>query len=105
LLGFVNWLAQFFSRTYEMYPYIYLQYIQGGSKRCIHFCQSSILYWKEYFVIFSQTGLKDMKAVCGVSFYYVLLQPLRWRCIECAIHHEREVRKEQHPYISGANKQ
>jgi len=26
----------------------------------------------------------------------VLLQPLRWRCTECAIHHERIVREEQH---------
>jgi len=29
----------------------------------------------------------------------LLLQPLRWRCVECAIHHERDVREEQHPYI------
>jgi len=35
----------------------------------------------------------------------VLLQPLRWRCVECVIHHERDVREEQHPYISGTNKQ
>ena len=26
----------------------------------------------------------------------VLLQPLGWRCAECAIHHERTVREEQH---------
>jgi len=25
----------------------------------------------------------------------MLLQPLGWRCIECAIHHERDVREEQ----------
>jgi len=23
------------------------------------------------------------------------LQPLRWRCVECVIHHERDVREEQ----------
>ena len=34
-----------------------------------------------------------------------MLQPLRWRCVECAVHHERDVREEQHPYISGTNKQ
>ena len=34
-----------------------------------------------------------------------MLQPLRWRCVECAVHHERDVREEQHPYMSGANKQ
>ena len=32
-----------------------------------------------------------------------LLQPLRWCCVECVIHHERDVREEQH--ICGANKQ
>jgi len=25
----------------------------------------------------------------------MLLQPLWWRCVECVIHHERDVRKEQ----------
>ena len=27
---------------------------------------------------------------------YPVLQPLRWCCIECVIHHERDVREEQH---------
>ena len=35
----------------------------------------------------------------------MLLQPLRWRCVECAIHHERGVREAQHRYIRGGNKQ
>jgi len=26
----------------------------------------------------------------------MVLQPLRWRCAECAVHHERNVREEQH---------
>jgi len=26
----------------------------------------------------------------------MLLQPLRWCCVECVIHHERDVREEQH---------
>jgi len=25
-----------------------------------------------------------------------VLQPLRWRCVECVIHHKRDVCKEQH---------
>jgi len=25
-----------------------------------------------------------------------MLQPLRWRCVECVIRHERDVREEQH---------
>ena len=35
----------------------------------------------------------------------VLLQPLGWRCVECVIHHKRDVREEQHSYICCANKQ
>jgi len=30
---------------------------------------------------------------------FSLLQPLGWRCVECAIHHERDVREEQPPYV------
>jgi len=26
------------------------------------------------------------------------LQHLSWHCIECAIHHERDTREEQHPW-------
>ena len=33
-----------------------------------------------------------------------LLQPLRWCCVDCVIHHERDVREEQ-KYVCGANKQ
>jgi len=28
--------------------------------------------------------------------YAVLLQPLRWRCAGCGVHHEQNVREEQH---------
>ena len=31
----------------------------------------------------------------GCSKFH-LLRPLRWRCAECAVHHERNVREEQH---------
>jgi len=27
-----------------------------------------------------------------------VLQPHRWCCVECVIHHERDVREEQKPY-------
>jgi len=27
--------------------------------------------------------------------FYVVLQPLRWCCVDCVIHHERDVREEQ----------
>jgi len=26
----------------------------------------------------------------------MLLQPLRWCCVDCVIHHERDVREDQH---------
>ena len=32
-------------------------------------------------------------------------QKARRLCVERAIHHERDMREEQHPYICGANKQ
>ena len=31
-----------------------------------------------------------------LSHKLVLLQPLRWCCVDCVIHHERDVREEQH---------
>ena len=34
-----------------------------------------------------------------------MLQPLGWRCVERAIHQERDVLEEQQQYIRGANKQ
>ena len=30
--------------------------------------------------------------------FFILLQPLLWRCVECAVHHERNAREEQHIY-------
>jgi len=45
-----------------------------------------------------QTSQKDRAIGAGM-----LLQPLRWRCVKCAIHYERDVCEEQHP--CGANKQ
>jgi len=35
-------------------------------------------------------------------FSFSVLQPLRWRCVECAIHYERDVR-EEHPYVARSN--
>jgi len=37
---------------------------------------------------------------CAAAETMVLLQLqlLGWRCVECAIHHERDVCEEQHPY-------
>jgi len=33
--------------------------------------------------------------VANRYFMYAALQPLRWRCVDCVIHHERDVREEQ----------
>jgi len=35
----------------------------------------------------------------------ILLQALRWRCVGCVIHHERDVPEEQHHYTCSASKQ
>jgi len=32
----------------------------------------------------------------SIIFTIELLQPLRWCCVECVIHHERDVCEEQH---------
>jgi len=34
--------------------------------------------------------------VSKLTHFIVLLQPLRWRCVDCVIHHEWDVREEQH---------
>ena len=34
-----------------------------------------------------------------------LLQPLQWCCVDCVIHHERDVREEQHHHMCSASKQ
>jgi len=34
----------------------------------------------------------------SMSVPKVMLQSIGWRCVECAIHHERDVREEWHPY-------
>jgi len=31
-----------------------------------------------------------------VALLVLLLQPLRWCCVDCVIHHERDVREDQH---------
>ena len=31
----------------------------------------------------------------------LLLQPLRWHCVDCVIHHERDVHEEKH-YMNAA---
>jgi len=31
-----------------------------------------------------------------IFFAFVVLEPLRWCCVDCVIHHERDVREEQH---------
>jgi len=52
------------------------------------------------------TFTKSMRDRCGSLWKEgILLQRLCWHCFVCAIHHEWDVREEQHPYISGANKQ
>jgi len=35
----------------------------------------------------------------------VLLQLLQWCCVDCMIHHERDVREEYHHHMCSASKQ
>jgi len=39
-------------------------------------------------------GFPLAKKIQVTHLAFTVLQPLRWRCIECAIHHERDVREE-----------
>jgi len=32
--------------------------------------------------------------ILSVMMLMIVLQPLSWRCVECATHHERDVREE-----------
>jgi len=61
---------------------------------------------------------QDVEVVLSSAFYKahalgvvrynkkgMLLQPLRWCCVDCVMHHERDVREEQKKYIHGASKQ
>ena len=42
-----------------------------------------------YSLYLRESGPKFVQGPGGV----VMLQPLRWRCVDCVIHHERDVRK------------
>jgi len=46
-------------------------------------------WWKLFYSVAEPAKLARVDWVCSG-----LLQPLRWRCVECAIHHERDVREE-----------
>ena len=54
--------------------------------------------WRPYQVQPSQTEPVISAARCKKEG--MLLQPLCWCCIKCAIHHERDVSEEQHPYMA-----
>ena len=56
-------------------------------------------------VFFHRPQQKMLPPWCGQVLYLwrhraqstmVLLRPLRWCCVDCVIHHERDVREEQH---------
>jgi len=43
----------------------------------------------------------DLQAKRNAIGYMILLQALRWRCVECVIHYERDVREEkQHMHVA-----
>ena len=72
-----------------------------GVKICVHICLSGLLITTKWCCD------QDVKFVPGADFTKeraisavrcekegMLLQPLLWRYVECAIHHERDVREE-----------
>jgi len=48
--------------------------------------------------VISLSSCCDVITVVNVKIYTHgrLLQPLRWCCVDCVIHHERDVREEQY---------
>jgi len=63
-------------------------------------------HWLRHMTEFTKSGVNlekfrtakyDIPLRLSLPLFLVLLHPLRWRCVECAIHHEAEVREEQHP--------
>jgi len=48
----------------------------------------------QHFIKAVSKGLYLVFALEGLKI--VLLQPLHWRCVECVIHYEQDVREEQH---------
>ena len=59
----------------------------AASQPCVQLC---FLRWN----VFVCSRLETLNFSCGL--FIILLQPLRWRCVDCVIHHERDVREEQH---------
>ena len=47
-------------------------------------------------VLWYYTTIHGIILQCGLINGIILLQPLRWCCVDCVIHHERNVREEQH---------
>jgi len=47
-----------------------------------------------YLVVIENRAFIGASTITLVKLKHILLQPLRWRCVECAIHHKRDVREE-----------
>jgi len=52
-----------------------------------------------------QLNLLQQKSSMSKNFAVNGFVATPWRNVECAVHHERDVRKELHPYVSGVNAQ
>jgi len=58
--------------------------------------------WKETTLkswVITKSDFNELLSICIeiIAFYpmNIVLQPLRWCCVDCVIHHERDVREEQ----------
>ena len=74
--------------------------LQALSGRHAHWLQNTTLTCR---ILFSFVTYLTIQAIWSAraTSGLLLLQPLRWYCVDCVIHHERDVREEQ-KYISVA---
>jgi len=56
-------------------------------------------------VFCAPTEILVQRTIDATKMGQALLQPLRLRCVDFVIHHERDVREEYHHYVRSANKQ
>ena len=73
-----------------------------GAKLCAHAAQD---FWSQQngavIRMWRSCGVQPSHKECAIGVVRckkegMLLQPLRWCCDDCVIHHERDVREEQH---------
>jgi len=96
------WLCTFFNLQVE-------PIVQRGNELNVHHiilyqCVSNVTVSAKHSNLLPDI-LDKMRMLIVYNLALTMFLPLRWRCGECAVHHERNVREEHHLHIRGANKQ